>query len=819
MTEGQRAVIGLVLVSHSSALAEGLGAVVEQMAPDVAVVAAGGGDDGGIGTSFDTIKAAIEEADAGEGALILYDLGSAKLTSEMVLEMLDPDRAGRLRIVDAPLVEGALAAATVITPDVDLDTVAAAARDAAATKSGSPDVGGPEGGGPGVGDPDGGGPGGGIAAAASREVRVRNPLGLHARPAGVVTRSLRELEADVRVRTGGASADARSVLALVGLGTKAGDRLTVVADGPDARTAVDRVADLVEEGFGEADGSSGTQDADPVPATTEGTGAEDSAPSGAPSPVEAGAVLSGRRASPGGGLGAAAQVQVAAPELPTDAPGDVDDERERLRAAIDRARAAVTGGSGSTADEVFAVHQQLLDDPALVTAAVDAVTADRGAARGWWDTVTEQRGILERSGTEFLAARAADVADVGLRVLRELGVEVEEPAPEPGTVVIADDVTPSRVTELHEAGIAALVTTGGSPTSHAAVIARSLGLPMVVGIDPGITGIDDGTRLLVDADAATVTVEPDTEQSDRFRDRLQAAAEERERLRARAHEPVVLPGGRRVRIGANVATAADARAAVEGGAEEVGLLRTEFLFTDRGDVPDEEEQTTTIAATLEALEGRPAVVRTMDVGGDKRAPALGLDPVRNGFLGRRGLRWCLTRPDVFIPHLRAILRASEHHRVRLMFPFVTTAEEIAQARAAVDEAASQLSQEDRGFARPEQIGVMLEVPGAALRAAELAASVDFFSIGSNDLVQYLTAADRTLAEVSDLAGPDNAGLLDVVERVVEAAHGAGIWTGVCGELAADPAWASRLLAAGVDELSMSPAAIPGVKEHLRSREG
>ena len=807
--------IGIVLVSHSATLVDGVRELLAQMAPDVPVAVAGGGDDGGIGTSFDKITAAVDEADSGDGAVVLYDLGSAKLTTEMVLEMLDPERAEGVLLVDAPLVEGALAAATAVTPDTDVATVAAAARSA----GGSP---------PEPGDPDARetGP---AEADVERSVTVRNPLGLHARPAGAVVRALADLQADVRVTASahpnGAdgqsrSADARSMLALVGLGTTAGDEVTVSARGQDAQTAVDRIVTLIEDGFGEAGDAPADAPGDERAVARAGDESSDEVVA-----VAAGGMVSGQPAAPGGAMGPAVALVHPDPDLDGGPPDDVDAERRRLDDAISRARAELgSSGAGGRApagdrEAIFAAHAELLADPALVDDARQAISADTNAEQAWWAAVSRQRQTLRDIGTELVAARAADVLDVGQRVLRALGVAAPEFVPPAGTVVLAADVTPSEVTRLHEAGAAAVVTSGGSPTAHAAIIARSLGLPMVTGVGGALAGVADGTTLLVDADAGQVTVSPDDESQQRFRARLEAAELHRRRLRAAASEPVVRRDGTRVRIGANVASAADARAAVEHGAEEVGLLRTEFWFTDRADLPTEDDQAAVLVEILDALDGRPAIVRTMDVGGDKRAPALGLDPVRNGFLGQRGIRWCLSRPDVFSPHLRAILRAAANHRVRIMFPFVTTVDEVRAAKAALQAAADSLAADGVEHGPCEQIGIMLEIPGAALRAGEFTDEVDFVSIGTNDLIQYLTAADRTVAEVAHLATPDDAALIDVVSGIVDQTAPAGVDVGVCGEVAADPEMAVRLLDAGVAELSMSPAAIPEVKERLRNAFG
>ena len=795
--------IGIVLVSHSQTLAEGVRELAGQMAPDVTIGVAGGDDDGGIGTSYDKIVAALEEANTGDGAVILYDLGSAKLTAEMVIEMLDPQDAEAVQLVEAPLVEGTLAAATSITSDASLDSIAAAARAAGRSEAGASEA-------PVAPPPDSG--------QIERSATLRNPLGLHARPAGAVVRALADLDAQVRIVTDAGAADASSLLSLVGLGATGGDEVRVAGSGADAETAVDRILAMIQDGFGELD--------DPAPKAPRSD-------SGAPAPVpddigEASAVgdrvLAGQAAAPGGAVGPAVTLAEPEPSLDVDPPDDVEAERARLDGAIADARAALdapspAAGEGDESAGIFAAHRALLDDPALVDAARHAIDGGTNAQQAWWTSVTEQRRTLERVGTELVAARAADVLDVGHRVLRALGVAPAVFTPEAGEVVLATDVTPSQLMALHAAHVGAVVTAAGSPTAHAAIIARSLGVPLITGAGAALQRIADGTTLLVDADVGQVTVNPDEEDVQQFRRALAEAEERRQQLRASAHESVMRPDGTRIRVGANVASITDAQAAVRNGADEVGLLRTEFWFTDREDVPTEDEQTQVLTDMLAALGGRAAIVRTMDVGGDKRAPALHLDESRNGFLGQRGIRWCLTHPDIFRTHLRAILRAAGDHRVRLMFPFVTTLQEVRAAKEALRTAAASLAAEGVGHGQPEEVGVMLEIPGAALRAAELADEVDFFSIGTNDLIQYLTAADRTVAEVAHLATAEHAALLQVVDRIVDAARSAQIWVGVCGEIAANPTVAAQLTVAGITELSMTPTAIPAVKWHLRNETG
>lgn len=763
------AATGLVLVSHSAALAAGLRELVAQMAPSVPIGVAGGTDEGELGTSADRVLAAIEQADAGAGVAVLYDLGSARMSAELALDMAaDPDA---VRIVDAPFVEGALEAGVAAEGGRSLDDVVAAARSAAGAE-----------------EPPAPGPPAGAGTAERRTVRLTDPAGLHARPAAAVLRALAGRSADVRmVAEDGRAAAAGSVTGLLRLALPAGATVTVEATGPDAATAADRVVEALAVPPEPADGP-------PEPA--------------APAAGAAEGEVRGLPAAPGTVAGPLHRIRPAEVRVPDEEYRGERTERDRLDAALAAVRGELSGPSGASAASpaggIADAHLGLLADPELTGDARARIGAGEPAAAAWWGAVGDAAGALAGVADPLIASRAEDVIDVGRRVLTALTGETEPVRVPAGAVVLAGELAPSMVPALAEGGAAALLLRAGGARSHAAVLARSAGLPMVVGLADRMDAVTDATTVLVDGAAGAVRVDPPAE--------ALAAAGGADRAETAAG-PVRGPDGREVLIAANVGSAADARAATGAGADGVGLLRTELLFTGRQDLPGEDEQVGWLSAILAACPPGPVVVRTVDLGGDKPMPALRLDPARNGFLGRRGLRLCLAMPELFRAHLRAVLRAGAVRPLELMFPFVTEPAELAAARAALRAAADELAAEGVDHRWPERIGIMVEIPTSAVDVRPFLPDAEFLSVGSNDLAQYLAAADRTLDLVDGAYRAGERLVPDLVAGLCAAA-GEGVPVAVCGDLAGDPEYAARFVAAGVAELSVAAPLVPRLRAAL-----
>ena len=511
------------------------------------------------------------------------------------------------------------------------------------------------------------------------------------------------------------------------------------------------------------------------------------------------------------------------PDAPTGEPAA---EWDALSAALEataadvlRARASLAGGAGARDAAIFDAHLLFLEDEALLAPARVGIF-DRGepAARAWHAAVAAAAQAWDALEDPYQRARAADLRSVGDQVLGHLPGEGPTMSTTAPGVVIAPDLSPAQVVGLDRSAVAGVACAFGGPTSHAAILARALGLPAVVGAGAELLSVAEGTLLAVDGDAGTVTVEPTPDAVAAVDRRRQARERETAEARAVAGQAAVTRDGEIVRVEANVAGPEEAREAVVAGADGVGLLRTEFVFLGAAAMPNEDEQAAAYAAVAAALHGRPLTIRTLDAGADKPLSYLPMPAESNPCLGVRGLRLGLARPEQLLCQLRAVLRVAVAHPVRVMFPMVATVDELRRARELVDEARASLTA--RGVAVPArlEVGIMVEVPSAALVAAKLAPLVDFFSVGTNDLTQYTLASERGNADVAALADPLHPAVLRLIDMTTRAAAAAGRDVAVCGEIAGDRLAVPLLLGLGVRELSMSPIAIPAAKQAVRAAD-
>lgn len=475
---------------------------------------------------------------------------------------------------------------------------------------------------------------------------------------------------------------------------------------------------------------------------------------------------------------------------------------------------------GEAAAGIFTAQMEMLDDPELMDTVKETILQERVNAEYALQQVSENLAIsLEEVDDELIRARAADVRDVGKRVMYVLsGVDNKGrfSALQVPSIILAPDLSPADTIHLDKRLVLGFCTATGGSTSHTAILARTLGLPAVVGAGVDMLSCASGVQVILDGKKGEVIFEPDQDTIARFKHSQQNENEFRQTILKTAKEPAVTLDGHRVEVVANVGSVEESHNALDDGAEGVGLLRTEFVYMGRSHLPDEEEQYQVYKSILEVFGQLPVVLRTLDSGGDKELPYLKVDPEPNPFLGVRAIRLCLQRPDLFKEQLRAVLRAGVGHNLKIMFPMIATVEELRTARKLFDECKADLLAEGKALPEKLEIGIMIEIPSAVMLADHLAKEVDFFSIGTNDLTQYTMAADRTNPGVGYLTDALSPAVLRLIARSIEEAHKAGIWIGMCGELAGEPLAIPVLLGLGLDEFSMNAPAIPLAKHIIRS---
>jgi phosphoenolpyruvate-protein phosphotransferase len=627
-----------------------------------------------------------------------------------------------------------------------------------------------------------------------RDVRVPLAHGIHARPAARIGEVARGFAATSWLAKDGAEARTTGAVGLLGLGIRFGDTVQVIATGADADAAVAALAELIEGGMGEGTHAAPAPVAAPPP----------------PPPVDLPeGQLAGTLAAPGYAIGTARWLRVAEIDVPVDGQGAVV-EAARLDSALSavRDRLAAQDGEGAA---IRAAHIAFLDDPELREAAERDVAAGRDAGHAWRGATRAQAATLRGLNDARLAERADDLLDLERQVLRELtGAAEEEASFAPGTILIADDLLPSQVMALDPVCVVGLVVERGGPTSHVAILAATMGLPALVAVGAPIGSIADGATLILDADGGVVQVAPDDAALTQARAQANTRAAARAAALEQAEQTCVTADGVRIEAFANLGSAEDAVVAMANGAEGSGLLRTEFLFLDRDSAPDVAEQAALYGTIAATLQGRPLIVRLLDVGGDKPASYLPIAAEENPALGLRGIRVALAMPEILETQLRAILSVRPVGQCRIMIPMVASVDEITAVRSVVERLRGEL-----GIAEPVEVGIMVETPAAAVTSATLAAHADFLSIGTNDLTQYALAMDRGNPAVAGGIDGLHPAVLQLIAHTTEGAKRGGRWVGVCGGLASDRLAVPLLIGLGVTELSASPRFVPELKALVR----
>ncbi|PTQ07821.1 phosphoenolpyruvate--protein phosphotransferase [Sphingomonas oleivorans] len=635
-------------------------------------------------------------------------------------------------------------------------------------------------------------------AVTRRDVMIPMAHGLHARPAAKIAAALKPFTADIRFSVGGRAANARSTVAMLSLGLKHGDSVSISATGVDAQHAVTTIADMIETGMGEAQ----EEAQEPRPTIAD-------AP---PQSSAEGPRFKGVRAAPGLSVGPIVQFRPADAEVPEQGMG-LTEETAILDAAIAAIGVELETTGGGEAASIAAAHRALLEDPELREAAADWLAQGKSAAFAWRAATRAHAEAIRATGNALLIERIADLLDVEQRLIaRILGEEAPLiPVLPEGAILIADELLPSQFLLLDMSRLGGIVSARGGPTSHVAILAASAGVPMLVATGMDVLRLPEGRMAILDADSGTLDGDPEAGMLERATAQLRADTARREAEAARAHSDCVMADGRRIEIFANLASAADAVRAVEMGAEGCGLLRTEFLFLDRTEAPSEAEQAAAYGKIAAALEGRPLIVRTLDIGADKPVPYLPIHGEENPALGLRGVRLSLHRPELLAAQFRAILSAVPMHQCRIMVPMIVDRDELRAVRAIFDDAAKAM-----GISAKVPFGVMIETPSAALLADSIAAEADFLSIGTNDLTQYALAADRGNPALAAKIDPLHPAVLRLIAQTGIGAAAHGRWVGVCGGLASDPAAAPVLIGLGVTELSAPPSVIASLKAKVRT---
>ncbi len=846
--------VGLVIVSHSAQLAAGVVELAGQMTQGkTPIAAAGGAVDDILGTSADKILEAIQSVDGPDGVLVLLDLGSAILSAELALEMLSDEQRNRVRLTYAPLVEGAFAAALEASLGHTLAQVQLMAEKTAdvdqlqmlkpltPTENEPVEI---------VAPPESISPG--ETSEYTAQLTLANPTGLHARPAMLFVQTAAGYQANIRASGRGKETDAASIFGVMSLGLRQGDALTIRASGKEAEAAIEALSELVRVNFYETPAGADLSGAPPMHRPETPVGADLSGtpliyrPDTHPETQLPGQPWHSITSSAGVAVGAAflytsGAILLSAIEQHSISLDQVVAEQERLRRALASAAEelhslalSLESSVGQAQAAIFDAQALMLRDPALLETTLHEIETKHIDAAGTLAESGERyASTLETIDDPLIAGRAVDMRDAISRAVEKL---VDRPSSKQDlsslnhpVILIARDLTPSDTAQLRPEFVLGICTVQGGPTAHAAILARALGIPAIAGLnEAALQIIHSGDELGLDADNGLLYHQPTPEMHAQLVKRLAELQQQRATLKAAAQQEQaqIIFDGRHIQLLANVGSEAEAEAARQWNAQGIGLLRTEFLFAKATTLPDENEQRQLYTKVFRAFNGdttsqpKPIVVRTLDAGADK--PMAALDSVlgqmveENPALGLRGIRIHLAHQSLLEQQLAAFLLAAGETATQLhiMFPMITTVEELQAARSIFDRVFNRLKSQQVTLPSHVLIGIMVEVPAAVVMASELAEYADFFSIGSNDLTQYTLACDRTNASVANIYNPMQPAVLRLIHQVADAGRSAGKPVAVCGEMAGNVRLAPLLVGLGIDELSMTPTALPQVRAAL-----
>jgi phosphocarrier protein FPr/phosphocarrier protein len=643
------------------------------------------------------------------------------------------------------------------------------------------------------------------------KVRIADPHGIHARPAGLIAEAAKSSTAEVIIRLGDRKASAASPVGLMLLGAQHNDELTIEAKGADGAEVANRIAALL--GGPEVPAATAPASTPEVVASPEVASSVDADAPELWGPGVA-KTIEGTTASPG--LAAGVSVRITSEDFEvSEAGADVEQEIKELRAALKTAAAdigAKIAASKGQQAEILTAHLSFVEDPDLRDAAWTMIRDGKSAAYAWKTAIDRQVAALRKLGNPVLAERASDLEDVRRRVLAILlGVSGSATVLPDDAIIFAADLLPSQFADLDLTKVAGIVLAYAGPTAHVSILAASKGIPAVVAAGVGVLCVPDGQPVVLDADQASVRINPPANELAGVR---AAVVRRRERLaanRAATQDDCYMADGKRIEVVANLGGPADVAVALESGAEGCGLMRSEFLFLNRTSAPSEDEQYAQYQAIADGLKGRPLIIRTLDAGADKDVPYANLPKEENPALGLRGVRMSLWQPELLRTQIRAILRVKPFGQCKILLPMIATLADLRDVRKVIDE-------EMKALARtaPIEVGIMVEVPSAALISRTLAAEADFLSVGTNDLAQYTLAIDRVNARLAKQLDPFHPAVLRLIQLAAEGAKAHGRWVGVCGSLASFPLAAPVLIGLGVTELSATSGSIAEIKAMVRT---
>lgn len=795
--------VGIVVVSHSARLAEGIVELAQQMTQGRCRIAAAGGvddPDNPIGTDTIRIMEAIEEVYDESGVLVMMDMGSALLSTETALELIDPDMAAKVILCSAPIVEGTMAASVAASAQLPMLAVLDEAMGSLTAKRehlGETSV----------------AEGQDQAPMLNGDVHtyhhlVLNPHGIHARPAAAIVGVLANFDATIVLEKAGVQANAKSLNAIAKLGVKVNERISLSASGKDAELAIRAFSDIANVNFGESiefDSSPEPgEESKPIATNEEG-------------------VIVGIPVCEGIAFGTVVRLDNTMPEVPQRDFTTETDEIARLSQAIDSvctelmAQACRAEQSlGQAQADIFNAHVLMLSDPEIQLKMHALIQTKVIAEAALMAVMSELAQDYAASDSEYMREREADVWDVTLQAMVAFGhISAAKLTFSDNSIIVANDLSPAQTAQLDITKVVGICLEAGGKTSHSAIIARAMGIPCMVKALGCLTTASNNQEVILDATRGQLWLDASAEVRQGLADERRRDLANAQQQKAQASQPAVTLDGLQVDVHANIGGLDDVITALANGAEGVGLLRTEFIFQSKNHLPSEEEQYEIYRDIAMALGERSLTIRSLDVGGDKPLPAYPMGEEDNPFLGLRGVRLCLADVEtLFKPQLKAILRAAKAHpNIQLMIPMISEVSELIAVKAVLEDCRRELDLPASHY--PLKVGIMVEVPAAVMNADELAREADFFSIGTNDLTQYVMAADRGNSAVASLVDYKKSAVLAAIKITCDAARKHNIPVSMCGEMAGDIEMSECLLKFGVHKLSASASILPSLKAKIR----